>query len=148
MRQFVCAACGCANRLPDAKDARLAKCGRCGARPFTGQPIEVSGDQLSAHQRGTKGVALLLDVWAPWCGPCRAMAPHFAAAASRLEPHARLLKLNSDADPAAAGALGVSGIPALFLIEDGRIVARHAGLMTTNQIIAFARQSQAVTGGA
>lgn len=71
------------------------------------------------------------------------MAPQFAAAAEQLEPAVRLLKLNSDAHPDAAAALGVSGIPALFLIEGGRVVARHAGLIGVKQIVAFARQSQA-----
>jgi thioredoxin 2 len=144
MRQFVCPACGAANRVPEARDASAAKCGRCARRLFEGQPVEVTSTQLESHRRSTKGAALMLDVWAPWCGPCRAMAPQFAAAAARLEPHVRLLKLNSDQYPEAAQALGVQGIPALFLIEDGRIVARHAGLMSTQQLIAFARQAQAV----
>jgi thioredoxin 2 len=143
MRQFVCPACGAVNRTPDDKDALAAKCGRCGHRLFTGEPVEVSDDQLASHERSTKGAALLLDVWAPWCGPCRSMAPYYAAAARQLEPGVRLLKLNSDAYPNAAARLGVSGIPALFLIEGGRVVARHAGLITTDRIVAFARQSQA-----
>lgn len=146
MRQFVCPSCGAVNRAPEAKDALSAKCGRCGEKLFAGRPVEVSGAQFEAHRRSTRGAALLLDVWAPWCGPCRAMAPQFAAAAARLEPDVRLLKLNSDADPETAAALGVSGIPALFLIEDGRVVARHAGLMSAQQIIAFARPSQAASG--
>jgi thioredoxin 2 len=142
MRQFVCPHCAAVNRVPDEKDARAAKCGSCHQPLFEGAPLEVSAEVLEKHKRSTKGAALLLDVWAPWCGPCKAMAPYFAAAAARLEPEVRLLKLNSDDYPQAASALGVSGIPALFLIEDGRVVARQAGLMNTNQIVAFARQAQ------
>jgi thioredoxin 2 len=141
MRQYVCPACGAANRTPDAKDPRAARCGRCREALFTGHPVEVTGAQLDAHRASTKGAALLLDVWAPWCGPCRSMAPQFAAAAARLEPDVRLLKLNSDADPQAAAALGVSGIPALFLFQGGAVVGRHAGLMSAEQIIAWTRQT-------
>jgi thioredoxin 2 len=110
---------------------------------FKGAPVEVTAVQLEAHRRSTRGAALLLDVWAPWCGPCRAMAPQFAAAAGRLEPRVRLLKLNSDAEPQAAAALGVSGIPAMFLISDGQVVARSAGLMNAGQIVAWTHQALA-----
>jgi thioredoxin 2 len=147
-RQFVCASCGAANRVPMAKDASAAKCGRCGEKVLTGAPVEVSGTQFEAHKRSTKGAALLLDVWAPWCGPCRAMAPQFAAAARELEPDVRLLKLNSDADPQTASQLGVSGIPALFLIRDGQVVARQAGLMNSKQIVSFVRQALRPASGA
>ena len=147
-RQFVCPTCGAANRVPEAKDASAAKCGRCGDKLLTGAPVEVSGAQFEAHKRSTKGAALLLDVWAPWCGPCRAMAPQFAAAARELEPDVRLLKLNSDADPQTASQLGVSGIPALFLIRDGQIVARQAGLMNRQQIVDFVRQALRPASGA
>lgn len=141
MRQLVCPSCGAVNRTPQAKDASAAKCGRCHEKLFLGAPLEVTGAQLAAHRRSTKGAALLLDVWAPWCGPCRAMAPQFARAAEQLEPEVRLLKLNSDAEPNAAAELGVRGIPALFLIQDGRILAQQAGAMSAEQIIAWTHQA-------
>src|ERR1700722_18032665 len=115
MSQFVCPNCGAANRIAEGRDARQAKCGKCHEPVLTGAPVEVSGAQLAAHRGRTKGAALLLDVWAPGCGPCKSMAPQFAAAAKTLEPDIRLLKLNSDAEPAAASALGVWGIPGFFL---------------------------------
>jgi thioredoxin 2 len=105
--------------------------------------VEVSGAQLRSHRDGTKGAALLLDVWAPWCGPCKSMGPQFAAAAKMLEPDVRLLKLNSDAEPEAARELGVSGIPALFLMRDGKIVARTSGTMPASQIVSWTRQALA-----
>ncbi len=141
MKQFVCPSCGAVNRAPEGRDARAAKCGKCHATLLTGAPLEVSGAQLKAHRKATKGAALLLDVWAPWCGPCKSMAPQFAAAARLLEPEVRLLKLNSDAEPQAAGELGVSGIPALFLIRDGEIIAKTSGAMPASQIVNWTRQA-------
>ncbi len=147
MRQFVCSTCGAANRAPDGKDPLTAKCGRCGEPLFNGHPAEVDAKALAAHRASTKGAAVLVDVWAPWCGPCRAMAPNFAAAAKALEPDVRLLKLNSEAEPQAAAGLGISGIPALLLFMDGQAIARTAGLMSAQQIVVWTRQalSQAQT---
>jgi len=141
MRQFVCPVCRAVNRAPDGKDPLAAKCGRCGERLFTRRPVDVDTRALDVHRASTKGAAVLVDVWAPWCGPCRAMAPNFAAAARLLEPDVRLLKLNSEAEPQAAAALRVSGIPALLLFRDGQVIARTDGLLSTPQIVAWTRQA-------
>lgn len=143
MPQLVCPQCAAINRAPDDKDAAAAKCGRCHARLFQGQPVEVDDRGLDRHLASNKGVGVLLDVWAPWCGPCRAMAPQFARAAERLEPRVRLLKLNSDDHPQAAARLGVQGIPALFLFRDGALVARQSGAMGAEQITAWAERALA-----
>lgn len=143
MTQIVCPACAAANRVPVARDPAGAKCGRCGAALFQGAPTEVDAAGLQVHRRANLGLPILLDVWAPWCGPCRSMAPHFAAAAARLEPRVRLLKLNADEAPEASAALRVSGIPALILMKDGQELARQAGAMTTDQITAWVNQALA-----
>ena len=135
MRQFVCPSCGAANRIPDDRDAALARCGRCKAEVFSGAPLDVDAEGLARHLQGTRGAPVLVDVWAPWCGPCRAMAPQFAAAAARAGSGARLLKLNADENPGPCGQYGVQGIPALLLFDDGRLLARKAGLMSADQIL-------------
>ena len=141
MGRLVCPRCGAANRTPEGKDARDGKCGRCGERLFQGRALDVDAGTLALHLRSTKGAGVLVDVWAPWCGPCRAMTPNFAAAAVELEPRVRLLKLDAEAEPQAAARWSVSGVPTLLLFEDGRLVARTIGLMTRPQIVAWTRQA-------
>jgi len=130
MKQAVCPSCRTANRIGDG-DASAAKCGRCGDKLFSG-PVEVDDAGLQSHLAMTDG-PVLFDVWAPWCGPCRMMAPHFAEAARRLEPSVRFLKLNADQNQVPR-SLGVRGIPALILFKGGREIARHAGLVTSDQL--------------
>ncbi len=141
MSQVVCVSCGAGNRLPEERDPLAANCGRCKAQLFTGAPTAVTGAALDRHRRLSQGVGLLLDVWAPWCGPCRTMAPNFEAAAHQLEPAVRLLKLDSEAEPAAAGALSISSIPTLILFRDGKILARQSGAMSASQIVDWTRRA-------
>lgn len=137
MNVAVCPACGTGNRIAAGHDAGGAKCGKCGGKIFQGAPLDVDDAKLQQHLRLTKG-AVLLDVWAPWCGPCRMMAPHFAKAAQALEPDVRLLKLNAD-ETSSGGALGVRGIPALILFYNGKEIARQAGAMTAGALVAWTR---------
>jgi thioredoxin 2 len=141
LSQIACPACGTGNRIAPERDIAAAKCGRCAAPLFPGAPIDVNDDTFAAHLRLTKG-AVLVDVWAPWCGPCRMMAPHFANAARAFSGEVVFLKMNAD-ECATPAKLGVRGIPALFLFQDGKRIAQQAGAMTADQLMAWIKSSLA-----
>jgi thioredoxin 2 len=134
--QIVCGHCGQINRLPAARAAKAARCGACHTPIFTGQPIEVDETAFKRHVAHSD-LPLLVDVWAPWCGPCRAMAPMFARAAAALEPRVRLLKLNSDLAPEVSARFGITSIPTLLLLQGGREIARASGAMDSQKIVAW-----------
>lgn len=135
---IVCPHCGATNRAA-ADRAAQAVCGACKGRLFDGAPHETDEAGLDRHLARDE-VPVLLDVWAPWCGPCRSMAPQFARAATMLEPEVRLLKINADEAPNVSARLGVRGIPALFLLHRGQVVAQTAGAMPAEQIVRWTRQ--------
>ena len=141
--QIVCPGCGATNRVPRDRPAAAAKCGNCHDRLFNLEPLEVDEADFQRHLRGNS-IPLLIDVWAPWCSPCRLMAPHFARAATELEPDVRLLKLDADTAPNVSAQLGVRGIPAMYLFREGRVVAQTTGAMTTDAIVRWTRQHLAL----
>jgi thioredoxin 2 len=135
---IVCPHCAATNRLPAGKPAAAGKCGACHTALFDGHPAPVDAAAFDKHRRHND-IAVLVDVWAPWCGPCRTMGPMFEAAAAELEPQVRLLKLNADEAPGIAAEYEVSGIPALLLFRGGRVVARSAGVMDARRIVDWTR---------
>ena len=134
--QLVCGHCGQINRLPAGRAPTQGKCGKCHAPLFSGHPIEVDQAAFERHVAHSD-LPLLVDVWEPWCGPCRAMAPMFARAAEALEPRVQLLKLNSDEAPEISAKFGISGIPTLLLLQKGRELARISGAMDSQRIVAW-----------
>ncbi len=134
MSNIVCTHCGAVNRVAADRDALAAKCGKCGQSLFAGAPADLQSAALE-RQIARSDVPVLVDVWAPWCGPCRVMAPEFEKAADALEPQVRFTKLNSDENQALAGRLGIRGIPTMILFASGKEVARTSGAMLASQIV-------------
>lgn len=135
----VCGNCGKLNRVPAARIEDRPTCGQCGKSIFAGKPVDAS-QQVFDRYVTKSSQPVLVDFWAEWCGPCKMMAPAFAEAAPQLEPHIRLLKVDTEREQALAGRFNIQSIPTLAVFHEGREVARQAGAMPASAIVSWARQ--------
>jgi thioredoxin 2 len=142
---IVCPHCDAINRVATARLDEKPKCGQCHKSSFTGQPIELTNATFERHI-GRSDIPVVVDFWAPWCGPCKMMAPQFTEAAKQLEPHVRLAKVNTEVEQELAAKFGIRSIPTLALFKGGREISRQAGAMGTPDIVRWVQSRAAATG--
>ncbi|MCU7874963.1 MAG: thioredoxin TrxC [Candidatus Thiodiazotropha sp. (ex Lucinoma borealis)] len=136
---IVCPHCDGINRVPGARLRDGANCGKCHQPLFSGNPLALDEIRFSRHSQKSD-IPLLIDFWAPWCGPCQMMAPAFEQAAVQLEPSVRLIKVNTEEAQQLGARYGIRSIPTLMLMQGGREIARQAGAMDQAGIMQWTRQ--------
>lgn len=137
-KQIVCPHCQAVNRIPDDRPMAAAKCGKCKGKLFTGAPVELT-DRTFSKAISKSHIPVVVDFWAPWCGPCKMMGPEFAKAAMDMEPEVRFAKLNTEDNQHIAGQYRIQSIPNLVMFKNGKPVAQQPGAMSADQIKSWIR---------
>jgi thioredoxin 2 len=132
--QVACPRCLTANRIPGERLGEQPKCGKCGTPLLEGAPLELAEAAFDDYVARTQ-LPVVADFWAPWCGPCRAMAPHFERAAAQLAGKARLVKVNTEEAQNLAARMNIRAIPTLVLFRNGVEAKRVSGALDTASLV-------------
>ncbi|MFA6014630.1 MAG: thioredoxin TrxC [Gallionellaceae bacterium] len=140
MIHIICPHCDATNRLPKEKLHESGNCGKCHQPLFSGHPLELNEARFDKYFAQSE-IPLVVDFWAPWCGPCRMMAPAFSEAARQLEPNYRLVKVNTEEAQNLGARFNIRSIPTLAIFHKGHEIARQSGAMDTGGIVRWVKSN-------